>query len=107
MVVGDAHVFPGFLRPVLIQLSLQSHRLLFSHASAEVRGENTPERKFALTGNRTRIHQVMSDMLTTEPPRRGVVNWNEVFLRFRLGLGRHNAHEWLYSGSHITLLKLC
>ena len=50
MVVGDAHVFPGFITPVLIQLSFQSHQLLFSHASAEVRGENTPERKFATTG---------------------------------------------------------
>ena len=43
MAVGDAHVFPGFLPPVLTQISFQSHRLLFSHASAEVRGENTPE----------------------------------------------------------------
>ena len=42
--VGDAHVFPGFLTAVLTQLSFQSHRILFSHASAEVRGENTPER---------------------------------------------------------------
>ena len=33
---------------------------LFSHASAEVRGENTPERKFAPTGYRTHNHQVMS-----------------------------------------------
>ena len=61
MAVGDAHVFPGFLTPVLTQLSFQSHRLLFSHASAEVIGENTvPERKFASTGNRTHNHQVMS-----------------------------------------------
>ena len=36
MVVGDAHV--------LTQLSFQSHQLLFSHASAEVRGENMPEK---------------------------------------------------------------
>ena len=47
MVVGDA------------QLSFQSHRLLFSHASAEVRGENTPERKVASTGDRTHNHQVI------------------------------------------------
>ena len=60
MAVGDAHVFPGFLTPVLTQLSFQSHRLPFSHASAEVRGENTPERKFASTGDRTRNHQVRS-----------------------------------------------
>ena len=59
MAVGEAHVFPGFLTPVLTQLSIQSHRLLFSHAS-EVRGENTPERQFALTESRTHNHQVMS-----------------------------------------------
>ena len=68
MAVGDAHVFPGFLTPVLTQLSFLSYRLLFSHASAEVRGENTLERKFASAGYRTHNHQVMSpDMLTTEP----------------------------------------
>ena len=52
--------FLAFLTPVLTHLSFQSHRLLFSHASAEVRGENTPERKLASTGSRTHIHQVMS-----------------------------------------------
>ena len=60
MAVGDAYVFPGFLTPVLTLLFFQSHRLLFSHASAEVRGENTPERKVALTWDRTHNHQVMS-----------------------------------------------
>ena len=60
MAVGDAYVFPGFLTPVLIQLFFPSHQLLFSHASAEVRGENTPERKVASTGDRTHNHQVMS-----------------------------------------------
>ena len=68
MAVGDAYVFPGFLTPVLTRISFQSHRLLFSHASAEVRGENTPERK-------SRLNQVSnsqppgheSDTLTTEP----------------------------------------
>ena len=39
MAVGDTHVCPAFLTSVLTQLSFQSHRLLFSHASAEVRGE--------------------------------------------------------------------
>ena len=60
MAVGDAHVFPGFLTPVLTQISFQSHRLLFSHAPAEVRGENMPERNFASTGSRTHNHPVMS-----------------------------------------------
>ena len=50
MAVGDAHAFPGFLTPVLTQLSFQSHQLLFSHTSAEVGGENTPEGIFTSTG---------------------------------------------------------
>ena len=58
-VISWQSVFPGFLTPVQTQVSLQSHRLLFSHASAEVRGENTPERNFASTGSRTHNHQVM------------------------------------------------
>ena len=33
--------------------------LIFSHACAEVRGENTPERKVALTWDRNHNHQVM------------------------------------------------
>ena len=60
MAVGDAYAFPGFLTPVLTQISFQSQRLLFSHASAGVRGENTPERNFASTGSQTHNHQVMS-----------------------------------------------
>ena len=54
------HVFPGFLTSVLTQISFQSHQLLFSHALAEVRGENMPERKFASNGSQTNNHQVMS-----------------------------------------------
>ena len=65
MAVGDAHVFPGFLTPVQTQISFQSHRLFFSHASADARGENMPEINFAFTGSRTHNHQVMS--LTASP----------------------------------------
>ena len=50
MAVGDAHALPGFLTPVPAQLFFQTHQLLFSHASAEVRGENMSERQFASTG---------------------------------------------------------
>ena len=53
-------MFPGSLTPVLTQLSLQSHRLLFSHASAEVTGEKTLERKIDSTGYQTYNHQVLS-----------------------------------------------
>ena len=64
------NVFPGFLTPVLPQISFQSHQLLFSHASAEVRGENTQERNFPLNQASNSGHE--SDMLTTEPPRWGI-----------------------------------
>ena len=60
MAVSDAHVFSGFLKPVFTQLSFQSHGQLLSHASAEVRGENTPERKLVSNGYQTHNHQVMS-----------------------------------------------
>ena len=73
MAVGDTHVFPGFLTPVLTQLSFQSHPLLFTHASAEVRSENMPElKKVGL--NRVPNPQPPGheyDMLTTKPPKRG------------------------------------
>ena len=52
--------FLAFLHQYLHIFSFQSHQLLFSHASAKVRGENTPERKVASTGDRTHNHQVMS-----------------------------------------------
>ena len=63
MAVVDAHVFPGFLTPVLTQFSF--HQILFSHASAEVRGENTPERNFTSTGSWT--HNFLDMSLTRLP----------------------------------------
>ena len=36
------------------------YRLLFPHASAEERGENTPERQFVSTSYRTHNHQIAS-----------------------------------------------
>ena len=56
MAVGDAHVFPVFLTPVLTQISFRSRRLLFS----EVRGENTAEKKLASSVYPTLNHQGMS-----------------------------------------------
>ena len=63
--------------------SFQSHRLLFSHAFAEVRGENSPERKVASTGDRTHDHQVMSP--TRSPlSHPGGANTMEVFFQSSL-----------------------
>ena len=70
MAVGDAHVFPGFLTPVLTQIYFQSHRLLFSHASAEARGQHTPERNFANQVSNSQPPDDGADTLTTEPPGR-------------------------------------
>ena len=57
--------FLAFSHQYYHNFSCQSHWLLFSHASAEVRGKNTLERKFASTWDRTQNHQVMS--LTCPP----------------------------------------
>ena len=75
MAVDDAYVFPGFLTPVLTQIFFQKPRLLFSHASAEPRGENTPEKKSCLNrGLNSQPPGHESDMLTTKPPR-----WSTAF----------------------------
>ena len=72
MAVGDAHAFPGFLTPVLTQLSCQNRRLLFSHASPEVKGKKHTRKKVRF--NRVSNSQPTghkSDTLTTQPTGRG------------------------------------
>ena len=61
------HMFPGFLTPVITQLSFQGHQLLFSHASAEVRCENRLESSPQPVLN-SQPPGDESDKLTTEPP---------------------------------------
>ena len=73
MAVSDAHVFPGFLTPVLTQLFFP--KLPTTFLTCFCRGER---RKHA--GKKSRLNQGSnsqppgheSDMLTTEPPGRGV-----------------------------------
>ena len=60
MAVGDAHVFPGFLTPVLTQLFFPKPPTTFLTYFNRGERENTPERKFESTGYRTHNHQVMS-----------------------------------------------
>ena len=67
MAVGDAHVFPDFFHTTTKATFLSPATDYFSHASAEVWGENMPKRKFALTVDQTHNHQVMS--LTHSPLR--------------------------------------
>ena len=71
MAVDDAHVFPGFLPPVLTQLSFQSHRLLFLTC---FRGERRKYAGKTVCLNRVSNSQPSgheSDTLTTEPLGRG------------------------------------
>ena len=82
MTVPEANMFPGFLTPVPTQLFFPKPPTTFPHALAEVRGENTLERKFASTDHE-------SDILTTEPPGRddntegkGEITCFEQFLLF-------------------------
>ena len=66
MVVVDTYVFQEWLSHTSTNnFSFQSHQLLFPHAPADVKGENTPERKVASTGDRTHNQYVMS--LTRSP----------------------------------------
>ena len=68
MAVGDTHAFPGFLTPVLTQLSFQSHRLQCTFLTCYRSGR----RKYA--GERVCLNRVSnsqppahaSDTLTTE-----------------------------------------
>ena len=76
MAVDDAQVFPGFLTPVLAQISFQSHQLLFSHASSEVRGENKPKEIWRQPGLGLISSGHESDTLTTEPPGRCWTDFN-------------------------------
>ena len=73
-------MFPGFLTPVLTLLFFQSHRLLFSHASAEVSGENTPKKSRLNLGSNSQPPGHESNMLTTEPPRRVKVKYCNFFI---------------------------
>ena len=74
MAVGDAHVFPGFLTPVLTQLFFPKPPTTF--LTCFCRGER---RKYAgkeshlNRGSNSQPPGHESDTLTTEPPGRGLI----------------------------------
>ena len=80
-VISWRSVFPGFLTRVLTQLYFQSHRLLFAHASAEARGENKPERKFASTRFRTHNHQVIETGEQTVKKKKNMGSYSPTILK--------------------------
>ena len=88
MAVGDAYVFPGFLAPVLTQLFFPKPPTTF--LTCFCRGER---RKYA--GKKSRLNRGSnsqppgheSDTLTTEPPGRGLLQFERVKkLLFWVGL---------------------
>ena len=72
------HVFPGFLTSVLTQHSFQSHRILFSHASAEARGEKAGK-KVRLNRPQTHNHQVMCPTRSTLSHLGGFCNLRKLY----------------------------
>ena len=90
MAAGDAHVFPGFLTPVLIPLSFPKPPTTFLRCFS--RGER---RKYA--GKKVCLKRVSnsqplvyeSDTLTTELPGRGDQNLDIMTIQGRLTADRH------------------
>ena len=65
MAVSDAHVFPGFLKPVFTQLSFQGHGLIcFRGKRRKNAGKNICFNR--VSNSQPPGHE--SDTLTTEPP---------------------------------------
>ena len=93
--------FLAFSHQYYLYFSFQSHQLLFSHASAEVRGENTSERKVASTEDRTHNHQVISRTLS-HPGRANLVRMlvlNKSRTRCKMG------HVWSKTRSLSHIFK--
>ena len=72
--------FLAFSHQYYNNFSFKSHRQLFSHASAAVRGENTLGKKVCRNrGSNSQPPGHKSDTLTTEPPGRGTKTMNSSY----------------------------
>ena len=72
MAVGDAHVFPGFLTPVLTQLFFPKPPTTFLTCFCRGERQNYARKKSRLNrGSNSQPPGHESDTLTTEPPGRG------------------------------------
>ena len=73
MAVGDAHVFPGFLTPVLTQLFFSKPPTTFLTCfSRGERRKNAGKKSRLNRGSNSQPPGHESDTLTTEPPGRGL-----------------------------------
>ena len=76
MAVGDAHVFPGFLTPVLTQLYLQKSPTTFLTCICRGERRKYPGKKLRLNrGSNSQPPGHESDTLTTEP-----LGWGPILL---------------------------
>ena len=74
--VGDAHVFTGFLTPVLIQLFFPKPLTTFLTCFCRGDRQKYAGEKVGLNwGSNSQPPGHESDTLTTEPPRRGTYLW--------------------------------
>ena len=89
MAVSDAHVFPGFLTPVLTQLFFPKPPNTFLTFFCRGKGRKYARKKVCLNlGLNSQPSGHEYDTLTTEPPGRGPhygkgeCSWNQYFLLF-------------------------
>ena len=72
MAVGDAHMFPGFLTPVLTHLFLAQPPTTFLTCFCRGERQKYTGKKVRLNwGSKSQPPGHESDTLTTEPPERG------------------------------------
>ena len=108
MAVGDAYVFPGFLTPVLTKLFFPKLPTTFLTCFAEVRGENTPERKVASTRDQTHNHQVWVRHAHHWATRAGQVKINPyiVIMSFFLDLWFRSILVRKWFANLLTIIKI-
>ena len=88
MAVGDAHVFPGFLTPVLPQLFFLKPLTTFLTCFCRGERQKYTRKKVHLNrGSNSQSPGQKSNTLTNEPPRQGTLN-----LVTRKGLTTRNTH---------------
>ena len=76
MAIGDAHVFPDFLTPVLKQLFFPKQPTTYLTCFCRDERRKYAGKKSSLLGSNSQPPDHESDTLTTEPPGRGRSNQN-------------------------------
>ena len=97
MAVGDAHVFPGFLTPVLMQLFFPKPPTNFLTCFCRGERRKYAERKVTSTRDRTHNYHVMSPTRSPKSHLGGaqLVDWEEKILKgFYFGCHGNQNSSW-------------